>query len=53
MLVFHQSKCISAIKRMLFYYFHVYMFEFIQVFVCSLSRMLKPRAVRVGVLYTQ
>jgi len=28
-LVFHQSKCISAITRMLLYYFHVYIFEFI------------------------
>jgi len=50
-LVFHQSKCISAIKRTLFYYFHVYIFEFIHVFVCSLSLrcMLVPRALRVGV----
>jgi len=37
MLVFHQSECISAIKRILFYYFHVYNFEFIYVFVSSLS----------------
>jgi len=56
MLVFHQSKCISAIKRILFYYFHVYIFEFIYVFVSSLSLrcMLIPRALRVGMktLYT-
>jgi len=32
MLVFHQSKCISAITRILSYYFHVYVFEFIHVF---------------------
>jgi len=33
MLVFHQSECISAIKRMLFYYLHIYIFDFIHVFV--------------------
>ena len=51
MLVFYQSKCISAIKRILFYYFHVSIFELIHAFVCSLSLrcMLKPRALRVGV----
>jgi len=37
MLVFHQSKCISVIKRILFYYLHVYILEFIHAFVCSLS----------------
>jgi len=56
MLVFHQSKGNSAIKRILFYYLHVYILVFIDVFVCSLSLrcMLKPRALRVGVktLYT-
>jgi len=55
-LVFQQSKCISAIMRILFYYFYVYIFEFIHVSVCSLSLwcMLIPRALRVEVktLYT-
>jgi len=33
-LVFHQNKCTTAIKRMLFYYRHVYTLVFSQVFVC-------------------
>jgi len=37
MLVFYHIKCISTIKRILLYYFHVYIFEFMQVFMCSLS----------------
>jgi len=51
MLVFHQSECISAIKRILFYYFRVHIFESIYVFVSSLSLrcMLIPCALRVGV----
>jgi len=51
MLVFHQSKCISAIKRIPFYYFPVYVLEFIHVFVCSLSLrcVLKHRALHVVV----
>ena len=36
MLVFHQSKCMCAIKRIFFYYCHVYILEFILVFVFSL-----------------
>jgi len=35
--VFHQSKCISAIKRIIYYYRHVYIFVFFHVFVRSLS----------------
>jgi len=35
MLVFHQSNCVSAIKRMLFYYHHVSIFVFFHVFVGS------------------
>jgi len=39
MLVFHQSICISAIKRILFYYRHVYALLFSYVLVCiSLMR---------------
>jgi len=51
MLVFHQRKCTSAIKRIPFYYFHVYIFEFIRLFACYLLLrcMLKPLARRVGV----
>jgi len=56
MLAFHQCKCISASKRILFYYFHVCILEFIHVVVCSISLRctLKPRVLRVGVktLYT-
>jgi len=56
MLVFHQSKRISVIKRVLFYYFHVYILDFILVFLCSLSlrRMLIPHALGVVMktLYT-
>jgi len=33
MLVFHQSKCINAINRILSYYFHVYILEFI-MYLC-------------------
>jgi len=36
MLVFHQSKCISAIKRTLLNYRHVFTFIFFHVFVCFL-----------------
>jgi len=35
-LVFPQSKRISAIKRIVFYYRHVYIFVFFHVFVFSL-----------------
>jgi len=51
MLAFHQRKCINAIMRILFYYFHLCIFEFIHVYVCALSLpcILKPRALRVGV----
>jgi len=56
MLVFHQSKDISATKPIIFYYRHVYILEFIHVLECSLSLlcMLKLRALRVRVktLYT-
>ena len=63
-LVFHQSKCISAIKRILLYYRHVYIVVFVNffhefvcsfhlthVFLCSLLLrcMLKSSALRVGV----
>ena len=50
-LVFHRSKCISATKRIRFYYRHVCILVFIHVFVCSLSLrcMLKYSALRVGV----
>jgi len=49
--VFHQRKCFSAIKRILFYYLQVCILEFIHVFVCFLSLrcMLRLRALRVGV----
>jgi len=53
MLVFHQSKCIGAVNRILFYYFHVStvsssscMFLWSSV---SMRCMLVPRALRVGV----
>jgi len=49
MLVFHQSKCISATKCILFYYLHVRSLEFVHGFVCSLSLRCMPRALRVGV----
>jgi len=51
MLAFHQNKCINAIMRTLFYYFHVCTFEFIHVYVCALSFqcILKPPTLRVGV----
>jgi len=35
MLVFHQSKCISAIKRLLFYYRHKCTLVFFQALMCS------------------
>jgi len=31
-----QSKCVSAIKRILCYYLHVYILVFFNVFVCTL-----------------
>jgi len=50
-LVFHQSKCISAIKRasILFYYRHVCILVFFHVLLCSvlLRCMLKSGALRV------
>jgi len=51
MLVFHQSKCISAVKRMLFYYRHIYIFVFVHVFVCCLllPNMLISTALRLRV----
>jgi len=52
MLVFHQSKYISAIKRILFYYRHVYILVFFHVFMCSLllrCMLKKSSALRVGV----
>jgi len=51
MLGFHQCKSTNAIKRMHFYYFHVYIFEFIHTSVCSLLLrcILKPVALRLGV----
>jgi len=56
MLVFHQSKCINAIKRIPFYCRHVYILGFIHVFVYSFSLrcMRKSRTLRVGMktLYT-
>jgi len=36
-LAFHQSKCVNAIMRTLFYYFQVCIFKFIHVYVCALS----------------
>ena len=50
MLVFHQCKCISAIKRIL-YYCQVYMLVCFHAFVSSflLRRMLESSALRVGV----
>jgi len=36
MLAFYQSKCIDAIKRILFSYRHGYTLVFFHVFVCSL-----------------
>jgi len=49
-LVFHQSECISAIKRLLFYYRHVCILLFFRVFVCSflLKCILKSTALLVG-----
>jgi len=51
MVVFHQSICVTAIRLMLFYHFHVCILELIHLLVRSLSLrcMLKPRALRVGV----
>jgi len=51
MLVFHQSKGISTVKRTRFYHRHVYILVFFHVFVFSLSLpcMLKSSALRVGV----
>ena len=50
MLLFHQSKCISAIKCILFYYFHKYiLMHFHDVFSLLLRYMIKFRALRVGV----
>jgi len=48
--VFHQSKCINAIKRILFYYRYVCILVFFHVFVCSLLLrcVLKSRALLVG-----
>jgi len=50
-LVFHQSKSISAIKRILIYYRHACILVFFHVFVCSLLMrcMLKSSSLRVGV----
>jgi len=50
-LVFHQGKYISTIKRMLFYYRHVCILVFYHVLMCSLLLrcMLKSSALRVGV----
>ena len=36
MLLFHQSKCISAVQRVLFYYHHIYTLVFVHVFMCCL-----------------
>jgi len=49
--LFHQSKCISAIKRVLFYYRHTSIFVFFHVFVCSLLLrfLIKSNALHVGV----
>jgi len=51
MLVFHQSKGISAVKRTRFYYCHAYILVSFHVFVFTLSLpcMLKSSALRVGV----
>jgi len=51
MLVFHQSNCAGAIKRMIFCYRHISIFMLFHVFVCSLLLpcMLKSTALRVGV----
>ena len=55
-LVFHQSECMCAIKRILFYYRHAHILQFIYVFyVFSLLLRciyLKSNAWRVGVIYT-
>jgi len=50
MLVFHQSKCISATKRILFYYRHLRILVFFHVLVCTLFMqfMRKSSALRVG-----
>ena len=46
----HQSNCVSASKRMLFYYRHISIFVFFHVFECSLLLpcMLKSYALCVG-----
>jgi len=51
MLVFHQSKCINATKRIFFHYRNVCMLVFFHVLVCSLLLrcIFKSSAVRVGV----
>jgi len=50
MLVFHKSHCASVIKRLLFYYRHIFTFVFFHVFACSLLLpcMLTSTALRVG-----
>jgi len=50
MLMFHQSKCISAIKCILFYYRYAYIPVFCHVLVCSLLLrcMLKVQRVACG-----
>ena len=51
MLVFHQSKCISVIKRILFCLPHVYILVCFRVFVCFLLMqcMHKSRVFHAGV----
>jgi len=49
MLVFHQCKRISAIKRIFFYYRHVCIFVFFHVLVCTFLLGCMSSALRVGV----
>ena len=48
MLVFHQSKCITGIKRILFYCCQIYILELVHVFVCSLSLRCMLKTLRVA-----
>ena len=48
MLVLHQSKCITAIKCMLFYYRHIYIIQLIHIFVYSLLLRCMPSRVACG-----
>jgi len=49
MLVIHQSICVRAIERMLFYYHRISIFVFFHVILCSLLLLCLSTALRMGV----